>query len=308
MDKKKQYIGFALQVLAGAVFILSAVLKFISIDAFDIFVYEHRFLPWSLGNLATRLLVGLELFLGLMLILNIYSRFFRWVSLVVLLLFSIYLFSKPYLFPETDENCHCFGDVFQFTRIQSLLKNFLLVILLFFASWVKPWKFGFRKLMAILAGVVCFAVPVILKPTDMISAALYDKTGKVDEQILTFLYDNVRVEPLELTKGRKVLCLYSTNCPYCVRMGQRLSIFLSNEKADINKVKCIFTGASKSVDSFYKKTNLPAIPYASIDPILFTLLTKHSYPVIVLLEDGRVKQAFSYTTFDEKEVRMFLLQ
>lgn len=295
-----------MQALVGIIFLLSAGLKFMSLDELDIFVYEHRFLPWSVGNLATRFLVGFEFFLGVMLILNIYSRFFRWMALVVLVLFSIYLFLKPYLFPMTDENCHCFGEVFQFTRIQSLLKNFLLVVLLFFASWSQSWKLPLRKLLTVFVGVLCLALPVVLKPTDALSAALYDKKGNVDEQILTFLYDNPRVEPLQLTQGKKILCLYSTDCPYCRRMAQRMGILIHKENIDTDSVKCIFTGSQEAIEAFYVYANHPKLPYATIDPILFSLLVKHSYPVVVLLEKGKVKQTFSYTTLDENEIKTFL--
>jgi hypothetical protein len=93
----------------------------------------------------SRILVALELGLGLALLQNRYFK--KWIlpaSIAVLLLFTIHLFydgfSKPNGFVEG--NCGCFGDILPMTNLESIIKNIigLLVGFLLFRKFDESQK------------------------------------------------------------------------------------------------------------------------------------------------------------------------
>lgn len=133
----KNIIGLTTRIFVGLVFVVSAVTKYISIEAVDLFVYEHQILSWDITTFATRLLVVIEAFIGFMLLLGIFPKQVKWSSIVLLFLFSVYVLLKPLLFSVDSENCHCFGTVLLLNDNQTLIKNIILLLISYFMFWDK---------------------------------------------------------------------------------------------------------------------------------------------------------------------------
>ena len=109
---------------------LSALLKYLSIETFDLYIYEHHLFGYQLTEIFSRLLVAAEFCLGVMLLAGIFPRLTKWTVFCFLAGFTIYLWLMPYLFQVDMANCHCFGEKLPFTRNQSIVKNLLLMALL----------------------------------------------------------------------------------------------------------------------------------------------------------------------------------
>ena len=105
-----------MRILVGLVFIASAILKYLSIDEFDLYIYDHNLFSISVTETLTRLLITAECLLGIMLMFNILARFVYYTTLTFLIGFTMYLFLLPYLFNVDITNCYCFGDSMVFSR------------------------------------------------------------------------------------------------------------------------------------------------------------------------------------------------
>ena len=114
--------------LVGCVFIIAAVLKLISIDEFEIYIYSFDILSFLLTTFVSRIIIVGEFILGLFLILKINYKFIWKTSLIILILFTLFLIYAA-IFRE-DSNCHCFGDLVELNPLESIIKNLILILLL----------------------------------------------------------------------------------------------------------------------------------------------------------------------------------
>lgn len=128
-------------------FVFGALSKLLSMPFFDNMVaelflgksyYEHPKSMYALQWMS-RILVALELGLGLALLQNKYfKKRILPASIAVLFLFTIHLFydgfSKPNGF--IDGNCGCFGDILPMTNLESIIKN-IVGLLVGFILWKK---------------------------------------------------------------------------------------------------------------------------------------------------------------------------
>ncbi len=121
-------VAIVLKIMLGAMFIISAVSKFVTVDAFEMYVYSFGLMGLGLCCHVTRLVIGAELVLGVALISNRYHRFTTLTALLFVLSFIVFL-AYAHFIGRTD-SCHCFGDLLPFDPIQSMLKNAVLVLLL----------------------------------------------------------------------------------------------------------------------------------------------------------------------------------
>lgn len=136
-------LASALKILLGAVFVFSAVSKFVTIDSFEIYVYSFGLFPLVICFYLSRILIGAELLLGVALISHRNHRFTTITSLLFLLFFVGFLVYAQ-LIGRTD-NCHCFGDLLPFNPVQSILKNAVMILVLLFVykysaqDWHPRW-------------------------------------------------------------------------------------------------------------------------------------------------------------------------
>ena len=112
----------------GSVFIIAAILKLISIDEFEIYIYSFNILSFLLTTFVSRIIIAAEFALGLLLILNRNCKFIRRVTLIVLASFTLFLIYAAIF--RHDSNCHCFGELIQLNPIQSIIKNLILIVFL----------------------------------------------------------------------------------------------------------------------------------------------------------------------------------
>ena len=98
MKIHNKHVSIVLRILVGAVFITSALLKYVSIDIFDLYIFDHNLFSVSITETLSRLLITAELVLGLLLIFNIHARLAYYSVVAFLAAFTLYLFLLPLLF------------------------------------------------------------------------------------------------------------------------------------------------------------------------------------------------------------------
>ena len=112
----------------GSVFIIAAILKLISIDEFEIYIYSFNILSFLLTTFVSRIIIAAEFALGLLLILNRNCKFIRRVTLIVLASFTLFLIYAAIF--RHDSNCHCFGELVELSPLESIIKNLVMMALL----------------------------------------------------------------------------------------------------------------------------------------------------------------------------------
>ena len=140
-------------------YFVSAALKIISIDSFEIYLYSLHLLPYAGCFILARAIVSGEILLGTLLLSNKFHRTASLLNLGTLLVFTIFLCILH--LTGSTENCHCLGDAISFSPLQSIVKNGVL-ILLSLAAW--KWtnvQWRPRWWMALLMTVIPYAGLVV---------------------------------------------------------------------------------------------------------------------------------------------------
>jgi heme A synthase len=119
---------YILQVILGILFVVSALSKLFSIEKLEFTLVENINMSWVLSIISARLLIGFELFLGLHLILFHKNNLNKKVSLITLIIFTLYLV-VIYLLKGDEKDCGCFGEIIKLTTFQSIIKNIILLSL-----------------------------------------------------------------------------------------------------------------------------------------------------------------------------------
>ncbi len=305
MDFKK-IILIVLRIIIGLVFVASAVTKYISIEAFDMFVFEHELFSWNLTNFLTRILISGEACLGLMLILGIFPKLSRWLTVGSLVLFTTYILLKPIFFEVDAENCHCFGEVLILSDSQTIIKNIILLVLSISLFFDKGWKTKYAKYILLGCLVLPLATSFIIRPPDVIVHKLYGKQAELDMPNFDKLLNREDVQSMNVSEGKKVLCLYSTACKHCKRTAIKLDVIIKRHNLDKEKFVVLFWGKNNSLDTFYKETGAELLPTNQVPPLLFLAATKGRQPIIVLLDNGKVVDLYKSINIDEKAIVDFL--
>ncbi|MBP3254519.1 MAG: hypothetical protein J6M30_08440 [Bacteroidales bacterium] len=311
--KVKNIIGTAVRILIGLVFVASAVTKYISIDAVDLFVYEHQLFSWNVTTFVTRLLIAAEGCLGIMLLAGIYPKTVKRLSIIMLAGFTVYVLLKPVLFNVDSENCHCFGTVLLLSDRQTLIKNIILLTLSYFMFWDNGWQGRFGRfiysqrkyLTAVIIAVCLIVVNTVMMP-EPIERNLFPKKASVDQDKFEFLMQMDSVQNLEATKGKKILCLYSTGCKYCKQSAIRLDVLRQKYDIPDSNFALVFWGSQNGMDSFFVKTNTKPLPHTMVHPIPFLQATKGRQPVVILFNEGKIEKLLKYPNINEKDIKKFL--
>lgn len=124
----KKIILVALSTLVGLVFIASGYFKLYPIENLEYAIMDTGLVGFNLAPFFAKLLIWIELMLGIFLILRIdFNGLVLWTTILMLTVFSIYL-SMSLFKGQNQENCGCFGDFIELSTRDSLLKNMLLIV------------------------------------------------------------------------------------------------------------------------------------------------------------------------------------
>ena len=133
-----------LRIGIGGMFVIAAILKLMSIDEFEIYIYSFNVLSFLLTSFVSRIIIAGEFILGLFLILKINYKFTWNATMIVLILFTLFLIYVAIF--RNDTNCHCFGELVELSPVESIIKNVIAMILLSIDKWtnLKPQSSKFN--------------------------------------------------------------------------------------------------------------------------------------------------------------------
>ncbi len=205
---KSNYMQKAIGAFVGVLFIFSSISKAIDIDSFT-------FILMSFGNkkfaFLAPFITSIEFFIGLCYILKVcLNRVVKisfWFTLILTVTFLL-----GHIFMGI-EDCGCFGNVIKFNPKFILVKNFILLILIYFFQ--KQYSFnnkGFLRLyVSVLFSLTLFAVNIY-------------EVYKFNIQNNISIGQNFNVPKNFIKNGNQIWFLFNPYCLHCKNLAKKLII------------------------------------------------------------------------------------
>ncbi|MBO4741515.1 MAG: DoxX family protein [Bacteroidales bacterium] len=310
MDKivaKNKYMSVALRILAGGVFIFSAVMKYLSIEDFDMYIYEHRILGFVAAELTSRLLISAELCLGIFIIAGVFLRFTKYVMLGLLAAFTVYLVIQP-VFGVDTTNCHCFGNNFTLNRIQSLIKNIVLIAIVLPINPDVGFAVRYNKTVFFVVSLAAVIATMSINTPSVINNALYGNTASIDGDLYAEAVKNSGKE--EFLQGKQIICFYSTACKYCKKAAKKINIAMEKENINSENVKIVFWQVNDEVpvENFFERAGVPPLEYAVFPVDTFLTVTGGIMPLILFSDNGKPAEVLKYIVLNETLMKDFIAE
>ena len=294
----------ALKVLLGLVFIVSAVLKILDMDKFEIYIYSYHFFSLNFSFLVARLVIILELVLGIGLVSHTLHKLYWWGSMAMLGGYTLLLIYALTL-GRTD-SCHCFGDFLQLDPKQSLIKNGVFMLLFLLIYRMESWKTPFRWLLLCLTVMISAIAVFVISPPDNLTSNS-DPEQNLQTELFNEMLDDAPLEALNIREGKQVVCFFSTSCDYCQMAARKLSLMQQFYGFQKENITYLFMGNEESIAKFYEESGSAQyrdLLYPDVARLLKAI--NGNFPVVVFLEDGAVVHEYGFRNMNEAEIKSFM--
>lgn len=315
MENKKKYIAWAIRIIVAALFILSALAKlskgelldspYFAISTFEVKQLYPMGFSESFAPFFSRILIGIELALGFLLLQKHFLRkFIIPVTILLLVVFIGHLSYVTFLSGGNSGNCGCFGELLPMTPIEAIIKNVVAVGLLAYLFYLLPkeakngnfWILT-TVLFATILGIFMLAPIQPAESQFSVSApeaTTVDTTQNIVEEppkvvavgdTVKKTEDNkavIKTEPTEpekkksgyaqyfsnIDKGRKTLCFFVPGCDHCREAAKELTELRKNNK-NFPEISIIFMNEEADlIPAFFKEAGAE-YPYKIIEVIPF---------------------------------------
>jgi len=317
METKKKYIAWSLRIIVAVLFIVSALAKlskselldspYFAISTFEVKQLYPMGFSESFAPIFSRVLIGIELALGLLLLQKNYLRkFIIPVTILLLVIFIGHLSYVTFLSGGNSGNCGCFGELLPMTPIEAILKNIVAVALLVYLFYLLPkeGKDGnFWILTTVLFASILWiymlapiqpaesnfsvstpeetttdSIPETIVDTTKTAIVVKDTVKKVAEVTKEVVKAEI-TEPAKhksgyaqyfpsIDKGRKTLCFFVPGCDHCRDAAKELTEMKKNTK-DFPEISIIFMNEEADLIPAFFKYAGAQYPYKIIEIIPF---------------------------------------
>lgn len=308
-EKILKIIAIVLSVLMGLLFIYSGYTKLYPIEPFEYTFVDLGIGNWTLAPYIARFMIGLEFFLGLMLVSNLYlKKYVLKLTAATLIMFTAYL-GFMILSEGNNSNCGCFGNAIAMTPFQAIVKNvIMLAVCLFIYKFHDGYtleKLGSTLSFAFL--VTAIAMPHILNYVDLdYSQAYLNKPEENFPLELDTLYNNAyeKIPPKTLSHGKHVISFLSLTCQHCRIAAKKIRLI--HEKNPEISFYFVFNGEKDKMKWFYLDTKTENIPYTMLRARPFVYLAGTNLPTIFLVNNSTVEHWVNYMELDQSEIEKWL--
>ena len=263
-----------LQAVLALTFIFSAYTKWVGPGFFEILLIDQGIVEARhIAAILTRLIIGLELSLGIFLLTPFYKKTTLWLSLGLLFIFTAHLF---YLWAIGDtDNCGCFGEMISMSPQESIFKNALLMvlngILLYFQK--KTSKNNTALVVIPLTSLVFVFVTAPIKTLEVStfqSFTHFENKGIVD-----------------LTQGERFVAVFNTECEHCQEAAIHL-VNLQKQYSNFPTIFVLFFSEGTMTPEEFNFLTGSSFPYTSIDVNQFFDLIGNSPPRLYRIMNGQI--------------------
>lgn len=323
-----------LRAILGLLFILSAISKLLPIEVFDLTIVNQGIANWKVAPYLSRFIISIELFLGISFFITPFVKKisvpFSFLLLVVFCIHLAYLIATG----SGSKNCGCFGELIPMSSLEALIKNLVLIFLLYLLNkyFLYEKKLDYSSAFAVFSMVfagmfLLFQIkPYNITPKDEAPTQIIDSANTATPSNSKNINDTVKVaaetsdvekitsnekpkiksvfapfrefsngEVVNLDNGIKLVCLFSLDCEDCMETAYKLG----QAKKDWNNfppLYILFLGSEDQVNNFFDAAAM-TFPFKIISPQSFFPLIKNFPPRIVLLNNGKIIGDWGYDNF-----------
>jgi uncharacterized membrane protein YphA (DoxX/SURF4 family) len=293
----------------GAIFLVSGYSKLYPIEPFEYTFVDLGFINWQIAPFVARFMIGLEFFIGILLVLNLNLRKFAYkLGVATLALFSIYLILLL-VFTGNKGNCGCFGSYIEMTPLQALLKNIVMLgVFYVLHRWHEGWEVPKWNASATFGLVLfSFAMPFILNTVQLNYSEAYlnkpEENFKLELDTL-YQYASLNTPPKTLSEGKHIIAFMSLTCPHCRIAANKIRII--KERNPNISFYFVLNGDTEKLTPFYETTHTENIPHCILvggKPINhFVYLAGTSMPAIYMVNNSVVEHIVNYMDLDQEEL------
>ena len=304
-----------LRIGIGGMFVIAAILKLMSIDEFEIYIYSFNVLNFLLTSFVSRIIIAGEFILGLFLILKVNYKFTWNATMTILILFTLFLIYTAIF--RNDTNCHCFGQLVELSPVESIIKNVIAMILLSIDKWtnlkVQSSKFNaqsstfkvqrskFNVQSSLLIATSTLLIVFVVSPPDVIYNKIYSEEKEISSYVLQDSFDDIvkinfendtivldSTAVLETRERNLMIAIVSSGCKYCHLGVKKLSMIMKRKGTDTENVNVFIWGSDDGILNFIKETDTEDLSYWKINPRQAIDITYGRFPVFIWLEDGEI--------------------
>jgi hypothetical protein len=196
-----------------------------------------------------------------------------------------------------------------FVLIAFLLRFLISVLLLVGLFYlIKPFRSYFKAYSRFASYALVFiaiTLPLVLVPPDALYLRIYDYATAVNAAQFEQTIGQQEADKFQLKGQKKLICFFSPNCRYCQLAAKKLTIVAKRHHIPAEQILHLFFGKEESLSPFYAREGIAEVPHHIIPPTDFLDITRGKMPVIVLVEDGAIKDKFRYRSLDEAQVARF---
>lgn len=309
-----------LRIGIGGVFVIAAILKLMSIDEFEIYIYSFNVLNFLLTTFVSRIIIAGEFILGLFLILKINYKFTWNATMIVLILFTLFLIYTAIF--RNDTNCHCFGELVELSPVESIIKNVIAMILMSIDKWIKfePQSSKLRPQTSLLIVISTLLIVFVVSPPDVIYNKIYSEEKEISSYVLQESFDDVvkinfendtivldSTAVFETKERNQMIAIVSSECKYCHLGIKKLSMIMKRKGIDNENVDVFIWGSDDGILNFIKETDTEDLSYWKINPRQAIEITYGRFPIFIWLEDGEIVDIGDFRSIDDNLFRILEL-
>jgi hypothetical protein len=317
MKIQKSYISWTFRIIVSALFILSALAKlskshlldspYFAISTFEVKQLYPLGFSGELAPHFSRILIGIELALGLLLLQgNWLRKFIVPVTTLLLVVFIGHLSYVTFLSGGNTGNCGCFGELLPMTPIQAIIKNIVAVGMLGYLYYLLPknekngnfWILT-TVLFATILGIYMMA-PIqptssnftVSNPIETLTDTIPTTTIDTTKTVATIVKDTVKKvddtkkevvtaidEPAKhksgyakyfskIDTGKKTLCFFVPGCDHCREAAKELAELKQKDK-NFPDISIVFMNEEADLIPEFFKFAGAVYPYKIIEVIPF---------------------------------------
>ena len=339
MEKRNLYISWTLRVFLFGLFVFSAITKMLPLTPFEKQLVDLGFADWHTAPYFARLIIGVELGLGIALIQN---HFFKRIVIpsTALLLVAFCIHLSYQIAIGQGGNCGCFGQFIEMTPTEALIKNIVTLGLLGWLFVISKEKknanrFSFLLLIWSLSTLFMFmAFPFapfkelsnIVVDTENIpweteapvtSVATVDTTQNV---VATTPTETVNPGPtsvvskfsklnvfsgmkVKIDEGKRIVCFFIPGCDHCREAAKAITEL--SKDPNFPKVYVYFGDEEvEKIDEFFQVAG-KKYPYQVLGMgEFFTLMgPQGETPGILYMWNGNIQKSYFGDQFSKEDLK-----
>ncbi len=321
-SSKKSLLKNIIRISIGLFFMVSAVFKLLSIDEFEIYIYSFGVVNFAISSFFARLVIGFELVTGTLFILKFYYKKIWLLLLITTIGFTLFLIYTAIF--RSDSNCHCMGEIVKLNPAFSIIKNIVIIVLLFVIRKDSPFVYRFRVL---ISGILLFAgmlLPFVLFPPDSIYRYFVkgEKTINLQEfekSVADTSYDNqliniklnaetnaltfsIEKNHLNISNDTFLFMYMHSGCEYCKLAMKKIKLIFDNNNIDKSKCKILIWGDDEHISDFIRETESMDFEFRKLDPFQAVGITNGKFPTFAIVEKGKIITDFNFRSIDESMI------